>query len=131
MIETENYSSKSKPGKIIPVPKRYSGEASKLIDAVLNSSVTSSPMNSFIPFAREVLDSEHPYLGNAGILDRVVMLINKGTQAGEELTLQDDLYLRVCIKGLEKNYSPEAENLCQSLIHEVECLYTKDKETSD
>ena len=48
--------------------------------------------------------SEHPYLGNPGILAR--------TEAGtpESLKLQDEVYLRVCIYGNEQKMGgPERE----------------------
>ena len=89
MVEYTAYKLQSL-GREVKVPKDYAEIAQQLIDLALNS-----------PEKIPKVVREYPSLSNPGILDRLGRLMQVG-DTDRKKRVQDALYLRVVIRGLEQ-----------------------------
>jgi hypothetical protein len=114
-METIAYLFKSNPGNFIPVPKEFSITAANLVKDALEFGKSKTVSD---------LADGYPCLSNVGILHNVTRLINSTKGTPESLKIQDVVYLRVCIVGMERgrsknNYDREYEEFIVSLIEAV------------
>ena len=114
-MKTESYRLKSKPELTVEVPADYAPRAGALLDTVLNR-----------PWCLADEIDRHPFLTNPGILNKVGSLLRTEKENPIVATLQDEIYLRICIYGNEPNLSGEekeqAWNLDQGMIRAVKEL---------
>jgi hypothetical protein len=113
------YELKSRPGGKIWVPEEYVSQAATLVKLGLEAK---GPYD----IAHAVF--QNPFLGNGAIYNRVTSLMNSRIDLLKSLKLQDEIYLRCCIYGLEKSrprgskYNEELEQFVQDLMDVVESL---------
>jgi len=114
-METAEYQLKSNPEKSVRVPADYASKAESLVKLAVEN-----------PTGLADSISEHPYLGNPGILARTASLARTEAGTPESLKLQDEVYLRVCIYGNEQKMRgperDEAMGLDGALIQMVQDL---------
>ena len=119
IMNTSEYRLKSDPKKSVEVPENYAVKAEKLIKI---AKVSPSTLSDSI--------SDHPYLTNIGVLSRTVQLavLNRNEPESVNLPkLEDEVYLRVCIYGIErqmelKSNFEELHSKYRELTGIVECL---------
>ena len=113
-METVQYTLKSNPEVLVLVPADYASKAEGLVKLAVED-----------PRGLVSAVSEHPYLGNIGILSRVTEL----AKTPQSLRLQDEVYLRVCIYGNEQKIRgperSEALELDYVLIQAVQDLRSR------
>jgi len=98
-METIEYKLVSNPEKSVIVPTDYASKAESLVKLAMEN-----PRGLI-----EVVD-ELEYLTNPGILARTASLAKETVGTPESLKLQDEVYLRVCMYGVEEKMSgPEKE----------------------
>ena len=113
------YELKSRPGEKILVPEEYVNQALVLVKLGLEAK---GPYD----IAHAVF--QNPFLGNGAIYDRVTSLMRSRIDLIKSLKLQDEIYIRCCIYGIEKarsrsdSYNEEQEQFVQDLINVVNSL---------
>jgi len=95
VMKTVQYELRSQQGFFVDVPADYAEKAESLVDLVLQN-----PM--LLLTDTESAVTEHPYLGNPGILAKVASLATAEQGTMLSLILQDEVYLKVCIYGIQE-----------------------------
>ena len=91
-METVNYELKSRPGIVVEVPADYAKEAEEFVQLAMED----------IDKTAKFLDS-HKYLRRPIVIDVGARLHEESIFDRDTSSLQDELYLTVCICGNEQN----------------------------
>ncbi|MBI5391026.1 hypothetical protein HZB02_06055 [Candidatus Woesearchaeota archaeon] len=91
-MEFVRYRLRSQPGIIVDVPQEYAAKAEALLDLVQSGD------------PQRVLDAidDHPYLANLGIIFSATQFLQSEKGTRESLRFWDQVFLRVCIYGMEQ-----------------------------
>ena len=113
------YELKSRLGEKVWVPEECVSQAAALVKLGLEA-------HGPYDIAHAVF--QNPFLGNGAIYDRVTSLMKSKRDQSKSLKLQDEIYLRACIYGIEKakprgsSYNEEQEQFVQDLMEVVNSL---------
>lgn len=118
-METTDYQLRSDPKKSVTVPADYADKAEILVRLAMDH-----------PERLAGAIDDHPYLCNAGVMNKTKALAESRSEERRSLKLQDEVSLRVCMYGLniKKNISAEKEDaleLDEDLREAIEDLSLK------